>query len=54
MRAVAAQDQCGKIARVTKYGSPYTLVCWREPHQHGQCRDTDNDIWFEPDQEPTA
>lgn len=39
---------CGKTARATKYGVPYTLICQQAKHSTGDCRDIDNGIWFEP------
>ena len=43
--------QCGKTARVTKYGSPCKLICQQAEGHRGQCRDVDNGLWFEPDTE---
>ncbi|MFE2497068.1 hypothetical protein [Streptomyces scopuliridis] len=41
--------KCDKTARVTKYGSPYTLIGQQVEGHSGQCRDIDNGLWFEPD-----
>lgn len=54
VRAIAARhnpDPCGRTARVTKFGSPYLLVCQLRRHERRGllCRDIDNGSSFEPD-----
>ena len=48
----AASNECRRIFRTTKYGLPYKLICQHEKGHQGQCRDYDNDAWFEPDPLP--
>lgn len=49
LRPVPVEKMCRKTARVTKYGSPYTLICQQREGHRGNCRDIDNGLWFEPD-----
>lgn len=44
-----SEPACGRTARVTKYGRPYKLICQQRRGHTGNCRDTDNGSWFEPD-----